>query len=69
MAEAEVLCSKRDNPGLSVSGNRGPVKTGGGGCIERLRVCVVRSRVHVVLQSLSSRMWRSIVNDSAQAFV
>ena len=52
MAEAEVLCSKSDNPGLSVSWNKGPVKTGSGRCIKWLRVCVVRSRVHVVLQTL-----------------
>lgn len=27
--EAEVLCSESDNPGLSVSWDKGPVKTGG----------------------------------------
>ena len=30
MAEAEVLCSESDNPGLSVSWDEGSVKTGGG---------------------------------------
>ena len=54
MVEAEVLCSESDNSGLSVSWNRDPVKTGGGRCIEWLRVWMVGSRVHVVLQSLSS---------------
>ena len=51
MAEAEVLCSESDNSGLSVSWNKGPVKTGGGRCIKWLRVWMVGSRVHVVLQS------------------
>lgn len=43
--------------GLPYLGTRDLFKTGGGRCKERLRVWMIGSRVHVVLQSLSSGVW------------
>ena len=49
MAKVEVLCGEGDKSGLSVSWDKGPVKTGGGRCIERLRVSLIGSRVHILM--------------------
>ena len=46
--------------------NKGPVKTGGGRCIERLRVWMIGSRVHIVLELIE---WSGgNIVDSAPAF-